>query len=130
MLNTRLPQEVLITFIIFSLIRSLQTNRADMDKVLVRMRQFRLHGNCGLGFHWPFVLVDQFGCFDYVAVFLRLQMKTTECSRLPYSKFGDSSTTPPLGCRTVRPRQPHIVVFRIANADILARVTKKVWNPV
>ena len=88
-----------------------------MDKVLVRMRLFRLHGNCGLGCHWPFLLVDQFGCFDYVAVFLRLQMKTTECSRLPYSKFGDSSTTPPLGCRAVVPQQPLIVVFRIANAE-------------
>ena len=102
---------MLITFILFWLIRSLQTNRADMDKVLVRMRQFRLHGNCGLGCNWPFASVDQFGCFDCVAVFLRLQMKTTEYSHLPNSKFGDSPTTSPLGWRTVVPLQPHIVVF-------------------
>jgi hypothetical protein len=92
------------------------------------MRQFRLHGNCGLGFHWPFVLVDQFGCFDCVAVFLRLQMKTTEYSRLSNSKFGDNPTTPPLGWRAVvwllslsKYHGSRIsLFFRIVNADIFA----------
>lgn len=97
-----------------------------MGKVLVRMRQFRLHGNCGLGCHWPFVLVGKFDCFDCVAAFLRLQMKTTKYSRLPNSKFGDSPTTPPLGCRAVvvaayrcfaRIANADIHTFRIANAE-------------
>ena len=90
------------------------------------MRQFRLHGNCGLGRHWPFVLVGKFDCFDCVAAFLHLQMKTTKYSRLPNTKFGDSPTTPPLGCRAVvwllSLSKYHgsliSLFFRIANADI------------